>query len=134
LSTLRFVLAVGAALLLTNQGGRAAELSTYGGAELYQRFCASCHGHSGLGDGPVASQLKVLVPDLTRITRRHAGVFPAEDVRRIVDGRSIHMAHGTRTMPVWGYEFRAAEDNASSSAADELVRRLVEYLRSIQIE
>jgi len=131
-SALRFSLAVGVALLLMENSGRAAELSSYGGAELYQRFCASCHGHSGLGDGPVASRFKVLVPDLTRITQRHGGVFPAEDVRRIVDGRSVHMAHGTRTMPVWGYEFRAAED--TTSTADELVQRLVEYLRSIQID
>lgn len=133
LSTLGFTLAVGAALLLMEHGARAAELTSYSGAELYQRFCASCHGRSGLGDGPVASQLKVLVPDLTRLARRHGGEYPAEDVRRIVDGRSVHMAHGTRTMPVWGYEFRAAGDTASG-AADELVRRLVEYLRSIQID
>jgi len=132
-STLRFSLTVGAALLLMENCGWAADLSSYGGAELYQRLCASCHGHSGLGDGPVASQLKVLVPDLTRIARRHGGVFPAEDVRHIVDGRSVHMAHGTRTMPVWGYEFSATED-ATSTAAGELVRRLVEYLRSIQID
>lgn len=103
MSTLRTSLALGAALLLLETSGRAAELSSYSGAELYQRFCASCHGYSGFGDGPVASQLKVSVPDLTRIAKRHGGVFPAEDVRRIIDGRSVHMAHGTRTMPVWGY-------------------------------
>lgn len=92
-----------------------------------------CHGRSGFGDGPVASQLKVLVPDLTRIAKRHGGVFPAEDVRRIIDGRSVHMAHGTRTMPVWGYDFRAGA-GTDSAASDELVRRLVEYLRSIQFD
>jgi mono/diheme cytochrome c family protein len=126
-------LALGAALLLLATSGRTLELTSYSGAELYQRFCASCHGRSGLGDGPVASQLKVSVPDLTRIAQRHGGMFPTEDVRRIIDGRSVHMAHGTRTMPVWGYDFRAGSDT-DSVAVDELVRRLVEYLRSIQIE
>jgi len=119
-----------ASLFLWATGAGAEELSSYSGAELYQRFCASCHGRSGQGNGPVASELKVTVPDLTRIAHRHGGDFPAEDVRRIIDGRTVHMAHGTRTMPIWGYEFRAAQ---GEQPADELVIRLVEYLRSIQI-
>jgi hypothetical protein len=34
-----------------------------------------------------------LVLDLTRLANRHGGVFPAEDARRIIDGRSVTMAH-----------------------------------------
>ena len=36
------------------------------GAALYQEFCATCHGVSGHGDGPVALSLKRRVPDLDR--------------------------------------------------------------------
>jgi len=129
-------LLIGAAVLLCAGRSGADELSEYNGAQLYQRFCASCHGVRGLGDGPVASDLNVMVPDVTRIARRHGGVYPAKDVRRIIDGRTVHVAHGTREMPVWGYAFRLAgpTDTSGGNSADELVRRLVEYLRSIQVK
>ena len=121
-----------ALLLVTNC--TAEDLSGYNGAQLYQRFCASCHGIHGFGDGPVASSIKGMVPDLTRIAKRHGGVFPAEQLRRIIDGRDVQPPHGTREMPVWGYEFRRAgeSDLSGSQSADELIGRLVDYLRSIQ--
>lgn len=100
----------------------AQDLAAYSGAQLYQRYCVACHGVRGLGDGPVASELKVMVPDLTRIAKRHGGMFPEDDVRRIIDGREVHMAHGTRAMPVWGIGL----------GSDSSIGRLVEYLRSIQ--
>ena len=129
-------LLIGAAALLCGAPSGADEFSEHNGAQLYQRFCAACHGVRGFGDGPVAADLKVMVPDVTRIARRHGGVYPAEDVRRIIDGRSVHVAHGTRDMPVWGYEFRLAgtTDASGGKSADELVQRLVDYLRSIQVK
>jgi mono/diheme cytochrome c family protein len=106
----------------------------YTGAELYARFCASCHGARALGDGTVAPALKVIVPDLTRIAARNGGKFPADRVREIVDGRAVLPAHGARFMPVWGYEFEAqAEGDAPGrAAAQALIDRLVEHLRTLQ--
>ena len=130
------VLAAIAALLLQPMSSGAEELSGYNGGQLYQRFCASCHGTHGMGDGPVAPALNVMVPDLTHIKRRHGGEFPTDLVRRIVDGRAVQVPHGTREMPVWGNEFRIAGEGAADagSKADDLVGRLVDYLRSIQKE
>ena len=130
------ILAAIVALLLLPVRSGAEELSGYSGAQLYQRFCASCHGVHGLGDGPVAPALNVMVPDLTHIKRRHGGEFPTDLVRRIVDGRSVQVPHGSRDMPVWGNEFRIAGEGAADagSKADDLVGRLVDYLRSIQKE
>jgi mono/diheme cytochrome c family protein len=110
----------------------AEELAGYSRADLYKRFCSSCHGSGGEGDGPVAATLRVMVPDLTRLAQRRRGEFPAEAVRRIIDGREVRAAHGARRMPVWGHEFRAAGTPAED--ADALVDRLVDYLRSIQRE
>ena len=112
----------------------AQDFSGYTGAGLYARFCASCHGAQGRGDGPVAATLKVEVPELTRLTR--AGKpFPAERVRRIVDGREILAAHGARRKPVWGSEFAtatASEPDAGAVQAAAQIDRLVEFLRALQ--
>jgi len=110
--------------------------SHYSGAELYMRFCASCHGDQGHGDGRVAASLKTMVPDLTQITRRHGGTFPEEQIRRIIDGRTTFPPHGSREMPVWGLEFftQAAAEPQPRQHSDELVGRLTDYIRSLQID
>jgi mono/diheme cytochrome c family protein len=116
------------------RGADLAPFATYSGAELYARFCASCHGATARGDGSVAPALKVEVPDLTRIAARAGGRFPADRVREIVDGRAVIPAHGTRYMPVWGYELeaQAPEGAPARAAAQALIERLVGYLESIQ--
>lgn len=105
------------------------------GLEMYQSFCASCHGVGGEGDGPVAPLIKIHVPDLTRIARRDGGEFPTEDVRRTIDGRFDRPAHGPRDMPVWGWQFYRSDtmdDPAERARVDAIIERLVVYLRSIQ--
>ena len=136
LSQMRTLLtgALVAAIALVWSLSAAQGFATYSGGELFQRFCAACHGEQGRGDGPVANTLSVLVPDLTRLAQRNDGRFPAARVRDIVDGRSIVIAHGTRYMPVWGYEFWV-EEGADAVAEDEariMIDRLVNYLASIQ--
>ncbi|HEX6998662.1 MAG TPA: cytochrome c [Gammaproteobacteria bacterium] len=120
-------------------GGAAAQtftLADLSGAELFERFCAACHGPEGRGDGPVAPTLNVLVPDLTQIAARRGGRFPAFEIRETIDGRGLVAAHGTRTMPVWGYEFWVEQggDVVAEREARSIVDRLVEYLESIQQE
>lgn len=113
----------------------AQEVSGNVGPTLYRTHCASCHGVYGRGDGPVASSLKVEVPDLTRIAARHAGQFPTEQIRKIIDGRTTRPPHGPRDMPVWGDLFRTAGDDSlqAQKRTNELVEILTEYLRSIQV-
>jgi mono/diheme cytochrome c family protein len=107
---------------------------SYSGVRLYQVFCASCHGLTGHGDGPVQPSLKVSVPDLTRIAERHGGVFPREPIREIIDGRTLYAAHGARTMPVWGFEFlgSSTNDELARREAQKTVDRLVRYLETLQ--
>jgi hypothetical protein len=106
------------------------------GVELYERLCASCHGAQAKGDGPVASLIKIGVPDLTRIALRDGGEFPEQDVRRIIDGRFERKAHGPRDMPVWGWQLysNASQNDASERArVDAMIGRMVDYLRSVQV-
>lgn len=112
----------------------AEELSGYTGAQLFERFCSSCHGPRGEGDGPVAPFFKLSPPDLTRIARRHRGEFPADKVRGIVDGRANVAPHGARSMPVWGLELSHSQGDTPEGRrrAEKLMDELVEYLRSIQ--
>lgn len=106
----------------------------YSGAELFQRFCSACHGPQGKGNGPVAATLNVMVPNLTRLSQRNGGRFPAQQVEEYIDGRSPIAAHGSRTMPVWGYEFWVEEggDITAERNTRKLIDRLVRYLESIQ--
>jgi mono/diheme cytochrome c family protein len=137
MSSRRFGLAVAVACLALAGAASAFDavtLADYSGEELFDRFCASCHGVGARGDGPVARSLNVAVPDLTSITVRY-GEFPAGRIRDVIDGRGIDTAaHGTRTMPVWGYEFYVEEgaDVTAQRAVRDAINRLVEHVRSLQ--
>jgi len=74
------------------------------GKRVYVNRCAVCHGLSGKGDGPLATQLKTTVADLTQIQKNNGGVFPFDRLYRVIDGREAVAAHGPREMPVWGSE------------------------------
>jgi mono/diheme cytochrome c family protein len=104
------------------------------GAEMFKQYCASCHGTSGEGNGPVAGSLKKPPADLTRIAARHGGKFPDADIARWIDGRFDAPAHGTREMPVWGRQFQ--DGFSRGTDPDEVVRgrllTLIEYLKTIQ--
>jgi hypothetical protein len=84
----------------------------------------------------VAAAIPIPVPDLTRLEARDGQDFDEELLRKIIDGREPVIFHGTRYMPVWGYEFWVEEgaDSDAQERVDTIVRNLVDYLRSIQAE
>lgn len=106
------------------------------GEKHFARYCASCHGLDGRGDGPAASSLSKPPADLTRIAARRAGVFPAGEIASIIDGRFELPAHGSREMPIWGRRLAEpiAEDTQGEEVARGLIDLLVEHLQSIQVE
>jgi len=71
----------------------------------FQSSCASCHGADARGNGPVSVQLKTSPPDLTVLARKNNGVFPNDAVYDTIYGSKEIPAHGTREMPIWGYQF-----------------------------
>jgi mono/diheme cytochrome c family protein len=101
------------------------------GSRLFRTYCASCHGTSARGDGPMAMQLRRMPPDLTQFTRRNGGVFPSELVYRIVDGREV-MSHGDREMPVWGDAFRMVFGGPGAGVIKARIDAIVRYLAGIQ--
>jgi mono/diheme cytochrome c family protein len=103
------------------------------GRDLYQFYCASCHGRDGKGSGPVAPALKGDLPDLTRLAMRNGGEFPRARVEAVVTGRADPplAVHGSREMPVWGPIFSGLD-------RDEAVNRvrianIVDYLATLQV-
>ena len=122
------------ALLVVSTVAMGADDVGKSGKQLYEQYCASCHGVSGEGDGPVSKSLVIEVPDLTRFARRHGGRFDRDLVERIVDGRHVIAAHGTRTMPVWGEAFGMTErGNPDAERGTRIViTRLADYLWQLQ--
>jgi Cytochrome C oxidase, cbb3-type, subunit III len=121
-------------LLSVASAARAEDLVALSGKQLYLKFCAACHGEQGRGDGPVSSSFRVEVPDLTLIARRHRGTYPRDLVERIIDGRHILGAHGTRTMPIWGQDLSRAAigDPDAEAGVRTVITRLADYVWLLQ--
>ena len=130
----RELLAFLALVMLLSPAAGAQVFDEYSGEETFRRFCASCHGESGRGDGPVASAIPITVPDLTLIRRRQGDKFPEETLRKIIDGRNVVVYHGTRYMPVWGYEFWVEEggDEEAEKRVKRIIANLIEYITAFQ--
>jgi len=132
----------GAVLFMLASGSAgAADPLAMSGKDLYHRYCATCHGAGGEGDGPVAPSLKVQVPDLTLIAQRQGGKFQRDRVERTIDGRAQVLTHGPRDMPVWGEEFwrldlgnpdLGVDNPQSKSVTATIIQRLVDYVESLQ--
>ena len=111
---------LGLLLIVTGAVGQEGEPD---GETLFARYCASCHGRLGEGDGPVAGAMAVSVPNLRTLSDRSDGTFPREAVIRYIDGREPPAAHGDRLMPVWGNTF--AETTSDPEAGENLARRRI---------
>jgi mono/diheme cytochrome c family protein len=105
-------------------------IHTVDGAEIFHQHCAPCHGVNGKGNGPAARALKHKVPDLTQISRRSRGTFPAEWVRNVIEGTEELPGHGSREMPVWGPIFHqiGVDQDLGNVRTDNVTK----YIQSLQ--
>ncbi|MBM9595753.1 c-type cytochrome [Roseitranquillus sediminis] len=106
------------------------------GEELFQTFCATCHGVDARGEGPMAALLTVPPTDLTGLTASHGGEFPTFQVVRRIDGRDPLLAHGG-PMPVWGGFFEGdggalREETGQPILTSSAIADLVRWLQSVQ--
>lgn len=103
------------------------------GAYLYRAFCASCHGQTGKGDGPVADILPRRPTDLTLMSKRRGGTFPRAEVLAVLDGTKQVPGHDGTAMPNWHQVFRT-----TGGGDDRVVRRrleaLADHLESLQVK
>jgi hypothetical protein len=103
--------------------------STYG-RDLFEFYCATCHGRDARGGGPAAAALRTPPPDLTMTAARNGGVFPKTRVEALVAGERDLPAHGSREMPVWGPIFGALDQNDRMNRVR--LANIVDYIASIQ--
>lgn len=101
------------------------------GAETYGKYCASCHGKQGKGDGPAAEALKVAPSDLTALARTYEGKFPRGYVSAVLIFAKRVESHGSNDMPVWGAKFRKIDPEHDRSGQKH-IDDLIAYLESIQ--
>lgn len=104
------------------------------GKELYLRYCGSCHGATGKGDGPVSRDLKTKVPDLTLLRSKNKGLYPLDQVMSSIDGRRTVRGHGDRKMPVWGEVFTQEHEKGKYTELTSLLKAKViaEYIETLQ--
>ncbi len=107
------------------------------GRALFVDYCASCHGTSGVGDGPAAEGLGKRPADLTQIAARNGGVFPSVKVMSTIDG---YTRRGDRSsvMPELGVVLQEGPlvlvetgDGVETPTPVNLVA-LADYLESLQ--
>jgi hypothetical protein len=56
------------------------------------------------------------------LAKRNDGEFPIAAVNEIIDGRTLIAAHGTREMPIWGFDVMVRNR----------IVEIVDYLNRIQ--
>ncbi len=124
-------LSVGSMSGAAPQRAQAPALVEREGLVLFTEHCASCHGTSARGDGPVSQALRVRPTDLTQLAAKNGGVFPAARTERIIDGRDVG-AHGNPDMPVWGRAFRTGPGVTTNAQVQARIAAIVRYLAAIQ--
>ena len=103
------------------------------GKEMFNAYCASCHGTDAKGDGPAAPALKIPTTNLTTLAVKNGGVFPAAHVAAVIQGDAMTPAHGSKEMPVWGPIFMSIGGH-STADVQLRIRNLTKYLESLQVK
>jgi len=103
------------------------------GQKYFVRYCASCHGTSGTGDGPVAKSLTKPPANLRMLSDKYGSPLPAARLAQLIDGRDAVRAHGTADMPVWGERLYATgEGERGELGISEVIGKIVAYLDTIK--
>ena len=104
--------------------------SAASGSEMFNSYCASCHGKDAKGDGPAAASLKVPPANLTELAKKNNGKFPADHVANELRS-GVAGAHGSVEMPVWGPLFSAVSGR-DDAMVQMRISNLIHYLESLQ--
>ena len=108
-----------------------AQTSMASGAEMYNAYCAACHGKEGRGDGPAAPAFKTPPTNLTTLAAKNNGKFPDMEIASVLQfGTSASNAHGSKDMPVWGQLFSSLGDQPQTK---QRIYNLTKHVESLQV-
>lgn len=101
------------------------------GKDMYNNYCAVCHGKDGKGSGPAASAMKTPPTDLTVLAKNGGGKYPASHVAAVIRGQATTAAHGSQDMPVWGPLFSSISQGHEGQV-QQRITNLVNYVETLQ--
>ena len=101
------------------------------GKEMYNSYCAVCHGTDGKGNGPAASAMKAPPTDLTLLAQKAGGKYPSAHVTSVIRGQAALPSHGSADMPVWGPLFSSISQGHEAQV-QQRVTNLVKYIETLQ--
>jgi mono/diheme cytochrome c family protein len=101
------------------------------GIEMFNSYCAVCHGKDGKGSGPAASAMKTPPTDLTLLAKKDGGKYPASHVAAVIRGQATTPSHGSQDMPVWGPLFSSISQGHEGQV-QQRITNLVTYIESLQ--
>src|ERR1700730_2749215 len=90
--------------------------SSNSGNEMFNSYCAVCHGKDGKGNGPAASAMKT---------------SPAAHVAAVIRGQATTRSHGSKDMPVWGPLF-ASLSQGQEAQVQQRISNLVSKIETLQ--
>jgi mono/diheme cytochrome c family protein len=105
--------------------------SAASGQQMFNNYCATCHGKEGRGDGPVAVALKKAPADLSSLAVRNNGKFPELEIYHSILGDGMIAAHGSQEMPVWGDVLKSLDADTDSMVRLRIAN-LTSYVKSLQ--
>lgn len=101
------------------------------GKEMFNSYCAVCHGKDAKGGGPAASAMKTPPTDLTALAKNNGGKYPAPHVATVIRGQAITASHGSQDMPVWGPLFSSISQGHEAQV-QQRITNLVGYIETLQ--
>jgi mono/diheme cytochrome c family protein len=103
------------------------------GKEMFNSYCAVCHGKDGKGNGPAASAMKTPPADLTVLAQKSGGKYPASHVASVLRGQASTPSHGSQDMPVWGPLFSSISQGHEGQV-QQRINNLVTYVETLQAQ
>lgn len=101
------------------------------GKEMFDNYCAVCHGKDGKGNGPAASAMKTPPTDLTVLAQKNGGKYPASHVAAVIRGQATTPSHGSQDMPIWGPLFSSISQGHEGQV-QQRITNLVTYIEGLQ--
>lgn len=101
------------------------------GNEMFNSYCAVCHGKDAKGNGPAAPAMKTAPIDLTTLAQKDSGKYPAAHVAAVIRGQASPPSHGSQDMPVWGPLFSSLSQG-HEGPVQQRVANLVGYIETLQ--